>query len=97
MKIEISKFGQTLISRPAGREAFLAMEAYLLKGVGSDEKIEVDFGGVKVMTPSWADEVITKLAQRYKNLVFLNTQNPTVALTLKTLVEYSGLKIPSGR
>jgi len=93
MKIELRKFGEVLISRPAGREAYLAMTAYLTKGLGSDEKIEIDFAGVKVITPSWADEVITKLVNQYKNISFLNTDNETVQATLKTLAKYSELKM----
>ncbi len=93
MKIELKKFGEMLISRPAGREAFLAMQAYLTKGADRNETIEIDFAGVKVMTPSWADEVVTKLAQEFKNIKFLNTDNPTVQATLRTLVKYSDLKV----
>jgi hypothetical protein len=93
MKIELKKFGDILISRPAGREAFLALSAYLTKGVSRDEPIEIDFAAVKVMTPSWADEVITKLALEFANVKLLNTENPTVKATLKTLAEYSNFKI----
>jgi len=93
MVIEIKKFGEVLVSRPAGREAFLAMSAYLTKGVSKDEIIEIDFSGVKVLTPSWADEVITKIAEEFKNVKLLNTENATVQATLKTLREYSDLKI----
>jgi len=46
MKIELKKFGEILISRPAGREA------YLLKGILLEEEIEIDFNGVKVLAPS---------------------------------------------
>lgn len=93
MRIEIKKFGEVLISRPAGREAYLAMSAYILKGVKKGETIEIDFAGVKVLTPSWADEVITKLAEKFKNIKFKNIKNSTVKATLKTLREYSGLKV----
>jgi hypothetical protein len=93
MTIELKKFGEVLISRPAGKDAYLGIVAYLTKGLTGDEKIEIDFAGVKVITPSWADEVITKLAAQYKNIVLLNTDNPTVKATLKTLREYSNLKI----
>ena len=93
MRIELKKFGEILISRPAGREAFLAMSAYLTKDLGKDEPIEIDFSGVKVLTPSWADEVITKIAEKFENVKLLNTENATVQATLKTLREYSGLKI----
>ena len=92
MKIELKKFGEMLISRPAGREAYLAMSAYLTKDINKNELIEIDFSEVKVLTPSWADEVITKLSEDFKNIKFLNTKNPTVQATLKTLREYSGLK-----
>ena len=93
MRIELKKFGEVLISRPAGREAFLAMTAYNLKDLSENEEIEIDFSGVKVLTPSWADEVVTKLAERFKNVKLLNTENVTVEATLKTLREYSDLKI----
>lgn len=82
-----------MISRPAGREAYLAMSAYLTKGLPEDEAIEIDFSGVKVLTPSWADEVITKITRDFKNIKLTNTSNATVKATLKTLSEYSGLKI----
>lgn len=93
MKIEIKKFGDKLVSRPAGREAFLALESYQLKELLEDEPIEIDFEGVKALTPSWADEVVTKIAERFKNVKLLNTENATVQATLKTLREYSDLKI----
>ena len=93
MKIKLKKFGEVLISRPAGREAFLAMSAYLIKDLDENEKIEIDFSGVKVLTPSWADEVITKLVGKFKNVKLLNTKNESVQMTLETLREYSGLKI----
>lgn len=92
MTIELKKFGEILVSRPAGREAFLAMSAYLIKDLEAGEEVIIDFGDVKVLTPSWADEVITKLAQTHR-LKFIHTDNPTVKATLKTLTEYSGLEI----
>ena len=82
-----------LISRPAGREAYLAASAYLLKGIDKNELIEIDFSGVKVLAPSWADEVITKIAQDFKSIKLLNTENSSVQATLKTLQDYSGLKV----
>ncbi len=93
MRVQIVKFCDLLVSRPAGREAFLAMSAYLTKDLKKDEEIVVDFAGVKVITPSWADEVITKLAKKFTNVKLINTDNSTVKATLKTLREYSGLKI----
>lgn len=93
MRIEIKKFGEMLISRPAGREAFLVMSAYVTKGLSKDEIIELDFTGVKVLTPSWADEVITKLANNFKHVKLVAMDNPTVKETVKTLRKYSNLEI----
>ncbi|MBU0897705.1 STAS-like domain-containing protein [Patescibacteria group bacterium] len=92
MKIELKKFGDILVSRPAGREAYLVILAYSIKDIEKDEEIIIDFAGVKVLTPSWADEVITKLAQNHK-IRLENTDNPTVKATLNTLSKYSDLKI----
>lgn len=92
MKIELKKFGDVLVSRPAGREAYLAMSAYVTKDIPKEEEIIIDFNGIKVLTPSWADEVITKLAENHP-LKAENADNPTVRATIKTLAEYSGVKI----
>lgn len=92
MKIELKKFGDVLVSRPAGREAYLAMSAYVTKDIPKEEEIIIDFDGIKVLTPSWADEVITKLGESHP-LKAENTSNPTVRSTIKTLAEYSGVKI----
>jgi hypothetical protein len=89
MRIELKKFGEFLTSRPAGKEAFLAMSAYLTKGLSEEEIIEIDFSGVKVLAPSWADEVITKIKKKFKKVEFLNTDNSTVKATLETLRKYS--------
>lgn len=35
MRIELKKFGDVLTSRPAGREAYLAMQAYTIKGLSA--------------------------------------------------------------
>ncbi len=93
MKIELKKFGEMLISRPAGREAYLAMSAYITRDIPKEEIIEIDFSGIKVLTPSWADEVITKLALQFSHVKLLNTENSSVQATLKTLRKYSELKI----
>jgi hypothetical protein len=93
MLIEIKKFGDLLVSRPAGREAYLAMTAYSTNDLSKDEEIIVDFAGVKVLTPSWADEVITKLANEFSNIKLINANNSSVQASLKTLRKYSDLKL----
>lgn len=83
MKIELKKFGQLLISRPAGKEAWLAAKAYTLSDLDDSEKIEVDFNDVLVLTPSWADEFLTPLLKDYPQRVsFLPSTNQTVTDSL---------------
>ncbi len=84
MKIYLKKFGSVLISRPAGKEAYLALQP-TVKELGPDEKIEIDFEGVSVLTPSWADEFVTPLVKQFQNSILLNTENPSVKATLETL------------
>lgn len=85
MTIKLSKFGSILISRPAGKEAFLAFSPSL-RDVKDNENVEVDFDGVEVLTPSWADEFLAQLFKLYKNRVILkNTQNSSVTESLKIL------------
>ncbi len=85
MNIHIKKFGTVLISRPTGKEAWLAYQP-VLNEKDSVGKIVVDFGGVEVLAPSWADEFLTPLCAKYKDRVVLkNTQNPSVEATLKIL------------
>ncbi|MDR2429205.1 MAG: STAS-like domain-containing protein, partial [Candidatus Margulisbacteria bacterium] len=84
MKINVKNFGEMLVSRPAGREAFLSTKAYLLSNLAPQEEIVIDFAGVDVLTPSWADEFITPIKEQYTDnkLVFANDSNPTVKETL---------------
>lgn len=84
MNIEIKKFGITLVSRPAGKEAWLAFQP-TLNELKHNEKIIVDFDGVVVLTPSWADEFLTPLKQKFKEVELINTSNPSVKATLAIL------------
>lgn len=86
MRIELKKFGEVLISRPAGREAWLSAKAYLLRDINAQEKVEVDFSGVLVLSPSWADEFVTPLRQDFGNrVILLPNDNATVKATLETI------------
>ncbi len=85
MIIQIKKFGITLVSRPSGKEAWLAFQPVINK-VLEKEEIIVDFEGVVVLTPSWADEFLTPLYDKYAGRVELhNTDNPSVKATLEIL------------
>ncbi len=85
MRIEIKKFGDILISRPAGKEAYLSARAYILPKKSSEDII-LDFDGVKVLAPSWGDEFISKVIQEYHGKVlFEHIENPSVKATLDIL------------
>ncbi|MFH1648887.1 MAG: DUF4325 domain-containing protein [Patescibacteria group bacterium] len=85
MKIELKKFGNILTSRQDGSEALAAIEP-LLQNMSENEMLELNFEGVTTFTPSWADEFITKLIDRYSSRVyFINDENPSVVATLELL------------
>jgi hypothetical protein len=85
MTIQLKKFGTVLVSRPAGKEAWLAFQP-VLNTAAADEKIVVDFADVSVLTPSWADEFLTPLRSRFgEKLTLQNTNNPSVQAVLKIL------------
>ena len=85
MKIELKKFGTTLISRQNGREAFAAFQSQLA-GLGKDENLELDFEGVITFSPSWGDEFLTPLVKQFgSKLTLMNTSNPSVKATLELL------------
>ena len=87
--IEVKKFGTTLVSRPAGKEAYLAFQPDM-KNLPKDEDIVVDFEGVHVLTPSWADEFLRPLFDsHHKDKISLkNTENSSVVESLKILGLY---------
>lgn len=86
MRIDVSKFGKTLISRPAGHDAFLSARAYNIPKDGN-EIIELDFSGVQVLTPSWADEFIRGLKEEFgvSRIETIEGDNLSVKTTFETL------------
>lgn len=85
MIIKLNKFGSVLVSRPAGKEAYLAFTP-TLKECGNDENVDVDFEGVEVLAPSWADEFLTPLFNSFKERISLkNVTNLSVIESLKIL------------
>lgn len=88
MKIQLNKFGTTLVSRPSGKEAWLAFQP-TINNIPEEEDIVVDFEGVVVLTPSWADEFLTPLYDRFNNRVkLINTNNASVTATLAILPKH---------
>lgn len=83
MLIELKKFGDILTSREAGREALLAFLP-TLESLNDTEEIKIDFSGVSVLTPSWADEFIRPLIEKYgKRVLFIDDDNPSVQSALR--------------
>ena len=90
MKIELKKFGATLLSRQTGREAFLALQPFL-KDVKEKEMVEVDFDGVLTFAPSWGDEFLTPLLNTYgERLILKGTSNLSVQATIEMLEKITG-------
>lgn len=90
MIIEIKKFGTTLISRQTGKEASLASQSLFIN-LKDDETIEVNFEGVLTFSPSWGDEFLTPLIEKYGDrLILKNTTNPSVKATLEILQTNNG-------
>lgn len=85
MKIYLKKFGTTLISRQAGREAFAALRSQL-RDLQENENLELDFEGVITFSPSWGDEFLSPLAKEYgERFILINIGNPSVKATLELL------------
>ena len=60
MKLQLEKFGKTLISRELGSEALKAFQP-TLRELPKGEDLEIDFSGVLTLSPSWADEFLSPL------------------------------------
>jgi hypothetical protein len=92
MKIELKKFGNILNSRPAGKDAYSGFLSELSK-VAESEIVEVDFAEVVSFAPSWGDEFLSPLLEKFGDrLKLTNTRNSSVVLTLKFLEEINGCK-----
>jgi hypothetical protein len=92
MVIKMKKFGTTLTSRQMGKEAFLAFQP-ALSDKKSEERIEIDFEGVLTFSPSWGDEFLSPLLEKYgEGATCRNTDNPSVKATLEILQEISKKK-----
>ncbi|OHA27460.1 MAG: hypothetical protein A3C06_03385 [Candidatus Taylorbacteria bacterium RIFCSPHIGHO2_02_FULL_46_13] len=87
MKLQLEKFGKTLISRELGSEALKAFQP-TLREFSKDEELEIDFSGVLTFSPSWADEFLSPLLNQLNDkLVLLPSDNLSVHATLKILGE----------
>lgn len=86
MIIEMKKFGPILNSRPDGREAALGL--FQIVNGTKEKEVVLDFDGVLVLTPSFADEFLTDVRKRYvntKEIKLINTDSSSVKEALKAL------------
>jgi len=87
MRLQLEKFGKTLISRELGSEAFRAFQTTLVQ-LPMNEELEINFSGVLTFSPSWADEFLSPLLDKLgERLVLLQSDNLSVQATLKILQE----------
>ncbi|MEK7592017.1 MAG: hypothetical protein AAB508_01330 [Patescibacteria group bacterium] len=87
MKLQLEKFGKTLLSRELGSEAFKAFETTVSE-FSTDEELEIDFSGILTLSPSWADEFLSPLQDLLNDrLILLPSDNLSVHATLKILRE----------
>lgn len=95
MTIELKKFGTTLISRQAGKEAFSAFQS-TMGGIPAGENVEINFDGVITFSPSWGDEFLTPLREKFgERLMLLPTDNPSVKATMELLDKIKDKGFPS--
>lgn len=81
------KFGNILNSRPAGHEAALRAKQ-IINGSNDPEGIVLDFSGIEVLTPSFADEFVKGLKEIYqdKNITYKGIeQNQVTKDTLSAI------------
>lgn len=85
MVIQLKKFGTTLVSRQAGKEALAAFRP-VLADISDSEAISIDFDGVIAFTPSWGDEFLTPLMKEFGDrMTLLPSENASVKATLEIL------------
>ena len=83
MILQLNKFGDSLSSRPAGREAALVCLAYE-KQLRTETVIELDFSNVFIMTPSWLSEFVQTLQENgIEKITYLPSDNPSVLSSIQ--------------
>jgi len=83
MNISVVKFGEFLMSRPAGREAAQIIVTNFAPS-NDAELIELNFSKVKAVGPSWLHEVVLALRHNFKNKIVVNDcGNASVIESLK--------------
>lgn len=80
--IHLKKFGNVLVGRPNGQEAFNAIRPQL----NQDLPVQINFDDVLTINPSWLDEFITRLADfNHGKVELLPTDNASVRIALPVI------------
>jgi len=80
--IHLKKFGNVLVGRPNGQEAFNAIRPQL----NEDLPVQINFDDVLTVNPSWLDEFITRLADfNHGKVELLPTNNASVRIALPVI------------
>lgn len=90
MTIEMKKFGTILNSRPDGREA--AFRLFQIVGSADEAIVVVDFNGVEILTPSFADEFLRTVYEKYsgqKEVKIVGADTPVVRSSLEVMKDLS--------
>ena len=87
MTIQMSKFNTVLNGRPSAKEAALRIQQ-IVNGSAERENVVLDFDGVGVLTPSYADELLRTLRGKYEvdKVEIINTSK-AVDETLKAVAD----------
>lgn len=87
MIILMSKFNTVLNGRPAAREAALRIQQ-IVNGSADKEGVVLDFSGVEVLTPSYADELMRTLNEKYgSEKVIITNTSKAVAETFQAVMK----------
>lgn len=85
MVIVVNKFGTILNGRPSGREAALVLRQQLAS-LKDNEELVLDFQGVLVLTPSYADEFLQPVRERPTlNVRLENITSPVIRDSLTAI------------
>ena len=85
MTIQMLKFNAVLNGRPSAKETVLRIQQ-IVNGSAEKEDVVLDFAGVEVLTPSFADELLTGLREKYgsEKIKIINTSQ-AVSETFKAI------------
>lgn len=85
MTIQMLKFNTVLNGRPSAKEAVLRIQQ-IINGSVATEDVILDFSGVEILTPSFADELLHGLGEKYgpDKVKVINTSQ-AVSETIKVI------------